>query len=572
MVVISSDLSYELRVRGAVSKFLESRVSRLGLELSDCLKEPTGSSKKTFAIPLAIEGEFIAWFRNQIPGRFETSPRNSSAGVKALETSQNSAPLKRKRAIRIDSDEEDGETLPEPDMSSINLLLEQLCDLPMETTDLLEEGSSSKSTAAEDLPEIFTPERPPSPLWSFPWLNDSHSDHGNVAAAPSNEQTTGAENGIDPSMFEMSSPERGTMKFAAYSILRGSESQVVAAQEQDDDIVLTPDSTPQRAPHNDIGVDPVHLSAKLAKVLFPDNESEKDESENVSTEPASNESLSALEALDDTRSPIQDEQSTVTSEELSSTTIPMTIEDVDAAMNVQETMVMTVQEKLPLAETILITEETTDVSQVNDTLAVMEESSRSVSPILVDEGDVEPQTALPLPSEEALIEKETMSDTPKEDSTIGGLQEGDTVQMPGQEAADSEMSIISVFEKDLSIAPKTSPTCDKEADTLQDFVPDSTENQASLAFPAQDSMSTHDGLTSNIREWAPVSLSDTVEGQTNATPHNAASELVLIDENSDSPASHKTTDIHTHATAETKTEDAAEETDKKGQTLTRYNT
>jgi hypothetical protein len=533
MVTISSDLSYELRVRGAVSKFLESRVARLGLELSDCLKEPTGSSKTTFAIPLVLEGEFIAWFRNQIPNRFETSPRNSSASVKALETSQSGASTKRKRAIRIDSDEEDEQPLPEPDMGSINLLLEQLCDLPMETTDLLEQGTSNlASKPTEEIPEIFAPERPPSPLWSFPWLNENH-DHGNVAAALADsptKQTTGADNGIDPAMFEMSSPEIGTVQPGLSAAPSGSESETaIIAQDQDEDIVLTPDSTPIRAPHKDIGVDAVHLSSKLAKVLFASNESENDADTAAATisspKLAHKERSFALEELD-ARDTIQEEQSTVSSEELSSSTIPMTIEDVDAAMAVQETMTTTAQEKASSAEPILIDEETSDGTG-DETPRSMQECSRSESPILIEEGEVEQaQEAGSTLIEDTLIEKLTASEV-----------------SPACTSQEDAMQT----QKDVTEKENIS-----ETPTSQDFVPETPEKHVSISF------------SSNSVSKAASKIQDA-----SVTP-SGMNDVNMNSPVDEAPASQNATAPEPLSSG--RNDDAAEDTDNKGQKLTRYNT
>ena len=156
MEKIVSSLQLEKNVSYSVGKFVAEKISAMNIELAQCIVDSDVRKIKTFGIPLALESQFVGWFRGKLQTGFDAYVDS----IEAIESGHGLQPM----LVEEEIEEEDLNSL------QISGLLEQLVNDPHSKNNGAKNDdptSSAEFGAFESIP------RPPSPIWSFSWLSES---------------------------------------------------------------------------------------------------------------------------------------------------------------------------------------------------------------------------------------------------------------------------------------------------------------------------------------------------------------------------------------------------------------
>lgn len=169
---IVSSLDLEKNVSWSVGKFVAENIPALNIELAQCIVDSNVRKIKTFGIPLALESQFVGWFRGKLQTGFD-------AYVDSSDIIDSGRGLQPNTQTRVE------ETIEEEDLNSLEIsgLLEQLVTDPNSKNNGAEKNEPVSGGVLGDFESV---PRPLSPIWSFSWLSESANDKSQV------ESTTAA--------------------------------------------------------------------------------------------------------------------------------------------------------------------------------------------------------------------------------------------------------------------------------------------------------------------------------------------------------------------------------------------
>jgi hypothetical protein len=160
MEKIVSSLELEKNVSWSVGKFVAEKIPSLNVELAQCIVDSNVRKIKTFGIPLALESQFVGWFRGKLQTGFD-------AYVDSTDTIDSGRGLQPQTRVEETTEEEDLNSL------EISGLLEQLVTDPNSKNNGAENNEPVSGRVFGDFESV---PRPLSPIWSFSWLSESAND------------------------------------------------------------------------------------------------------------------------------------------------------------------------------------------------------------------------------------------------------------------------------------------------------------------------------------------------------------------------------------------------------------